>query len=113
MHTSTIALSLLVLFLPQGEASVSSCLHCFSEGSNLDCESASDSVPRRECPEGKNAGCLVEVFQVYEDFVFTRDCCAEERCVTTHEEDDDTMWLDSVSCDTDDCNTMDPREPLP
>merc|ERR1712055_342573 len=114
MQTSTIALALLVTFLHQGEATVSSCVYCESEPSrpNPDCAEGKDSLPRVECPDYRNAGCMVTAMKMDQypfdtGMYWGRDCCDSNGCKDEHTSTDGNTY-DSVSCSTDDCNTMNP-----
>merc|ERR1712055_1263510 len=118
MQTSTIALALLVLFLHQGEATVTSCVYCESEPSrpNPDCAEGNDNLPRVKCGDHENAGCYAfsmfmdkGVYWMDHGWYWGRGCCDSDGCKDEHSSINGNTQ-DVGSCSTDNCNTMNPME---
>merc|ERR1719309_631027 len=107
MQTSTLVLSLLVIFLHQGEAEVSSCLSCESQPGSPDpdcAEGNGGNISSVSCKEWENHGCVVMAMKKDDQMYWARGCCDETTCGEVHGSiDGDTF--DAVGCFTDDCNT--------
>merc|ERR1711890_173182 len=106
----TVALSLLLLLLHQGEA-VSSCLTCVSAPGAIDtnCTAGNTNVKRMKCATGMTEGCLATVAVALGKETWARSCCGSGTCLNQHENIAGNT-VDRVSCNTDNCNTMDPRK---
>jgi len=112
MQSSTITLSLLLLLLHQGEATVSSCLTCTSgeKSPDPDCLAGNAIVNRTTCVAPDTERCYVIVsVGAEEGHLLMRGCCSGNDCLDGHIIAISGSTVDAASCDTDNCNTMDPR----
>merc|ERR1711890_12949 len=90
---------------------VSSCLTCASapNANDANCKAGNDKVPRKKCLTGFTEGCLASVTVTGGKEAWSRVCCGKGTCLNQHEEVAGVK-TDSVSCNKDNCNTMDPRK---
>merc|ERR1712071_144653 len=114
MQTFTLVLSLLVLFVHQGQTKVSSCLTCMSTSmaQNADCEAGNENASKMACQSGMPSdGCSATVTVAGGVTAWARGCCGTVMGMDTCQEvhTDVVGSTDTVSCTTDNCNTMDPR----
>jgi len=109
MNTHTVLIfSLLLILLAPGEAKVNSCYVCGSGAGTTDtaCEKGSTSMTKVSCPGVE--GCLASVTVAGGKSVWVRSCCTKGTCLNKHEKLPGGS-VDVVSCNKDNCNTMDPR----
>jgi len=105
-HTVLI-FSLLLILLAPGEATVNSCYVCASPGPNsAACEKGSTSMPKLPSPGVE--GCMASVTVAGGKTVWARGPCDKGTCWNKHEKLPGGS-MDYVSCNKDNCNTMDPR----
>merc|ERR1719357_530313 len=109
-HTVLI-FSLPLILLAPGEAKVSSCYFCGSGPGALKdaaCEKGSTSMKKMKCVAPADEGCLSSVSVTGGQAIWARTCCAKGTCLNEHKKPAGGSW-DVVSCNKDNCNTMDPR----
>jgi len=108
MNTHTVLIfSLLLILLAPGEAKVNSCYVCTSPGPNsAACEKGSTSMPKLPCKGVE--GCMASVTVAGGKTVWARGPCDKGTCWNKHEKLPGGS-MDYVSCNKDNCNTMDPR----
>merc|ERR1711990_47251 len=123
MKTSQLALTLVLLGLQGSKAGkVASCLTCAGA---LESDCAAGTGKGKACPANMAAGCYVAAVTAEANgqsvTTFTRGCCFTPAtnstnqpgsCSDFHEDMSQngvSGRIDQTWCDTDDCNTMDPR----
>merc|ERR1711894_845012 len=100
--------------LPLCQATVSECLTCVAMSSMNDAAAdacrAGDAatVPKVACVDLWNHGCSVTVQNIGGTTTWTRSCCPESSCQDDVHTDVQGQEFDADSCETDNCNTMDP-----
>merc|ERR1739838_1236071 len=104
--TMNLSLPLLLLLATLTYAEALKCLTCDSiNGNNKDCEKGSTSTSQA-CSD-QDTGCMVSLTKAVGQTVWNRMCCMDPLCLDTDVAAGDIgVWIQS--CDTDDCNTMDP-----
>merc|ERR1712156_857386 len=119
MKTFLLALTLLMLVLHGSKADkVTSCLQCTSATGMEDSECIKGTGKGTACATDA-VGCVVNVVSGSAMGVdvetWTRGCCTvDAQCTEMHEESEVggvSGMVDQIGCDTNDCNTMDPRTP--
>merc|ERR1712059_211433 len=111
MKSVLLTVSLLFLLLQEGQTNVK-CFICESlpDNKNADCEKGTGSLTSNTCPK-ETDGCFasVNVEDLSNSTEWRRGCCGDDPpCENKHEHVVDTR-MDLISCTTDNCNTMDPR----
>merc|ERR1712083_5512 len=121
MKTSQLALTLVLLALQGSKAGkVASCLTCAGDG---DSDCAKGTGTGTACPPAMADGCYVTATAAAVDgwepsTAWVRGCCVGNStnqpgiCSDYHEDVSQngvSGHIDQTWCDTDDCNTMDPR----
>merc|ERR1712088_93346 len=123
MKTSQLALTLVLLALQGSKAGkVASCLTCAGA---LESDCAAGTGKGKACPANMAAGCYVVATTGEANgqsvTTFTRGCCVTPATNSTNQPGSCSDFHDDMSqngvsgridqtwCDTDDCNTMDPR----
>merc|ERR1712080_219280 len=100
--------------LPLCQATVSECLSCAATSSMnnaaADACRAGDAatVPKVACADQWNHGCSVTVQNYGGITTWTRSCCPESTCQDDVHTNANGQEFDADSCETDNCNTMDP-----
>merc|ERR1711997_166554 len=122
MKTSQLALTLVLLALQGSKAGkVASCLQCTA----LESDCAAGTGKGKACPANMAAGCYVAATTAEANgqsvTTFMRGCCFTAATNSTNQPGSCSDFHDDMSqngvsgridqtwCDTDDCNTMDPR----
>merc|ERR1712080_3208 len=108
-----LALSLILLqLLPEGEGKGNSCLTC-GPTTNSTCASGDANVEKPKCPSKQNYACAVAVQVINGTETWVRGCAVKDGCVINVKTKGITSYTATYCCDTDNCNTMDPRGVIP
>merc|ERR1711963_216040 len=103
----------LLFLLARSSESVDSCYTCTGDTKDLGkdsaiCMAGEDFTPKSACEAGNNGGCLVKAIRDVDGrVVWERSCCSEASC---QEKPDPDSGVYIESCETDNCNLMDPSQ---